>query len=416
MTVAGGVGGYRDPVTDGDELLRRYARLVVRVGANVQPGQTLSVNARLEHAELARAIAREGYAAGASYVDVLYSDQHIRRSHITGGPDDALGWSPPWLVQRLDDLAEERGALIAITGDAEPDILADLDGERVARARMRELAEAGLRISDGACNWAVIAGPNAGWADTVFGEPDLDRLWAAVATAVRLDEPDPVEAWREHIAQLGARAAELNARRFDAIAYRGPGTSLRVGLHAVGRWQSALERSNGIEHVANMPTEEVFTTPDARRVDGVVRATLPLHIDGTIVRDLEVRFEGGRVAGVHASSGENVIRGHVATDDGAARLGELALVDGDSRVRQTGLVFYDTLFDENAASHIALGAAILQCVPGLAELSPHERHEHGVNHSSVHTDFMVGADDVEIDGVTSDGAAVPILRDGRWVL
>jgi len=412
----GSGGGYRGPVTDADDLLRRYARLVVRVGANVQPGQTLSVNAQLEHAPLARAIAGEGYAAGARYVDVVYADQHVRRSHIASGPDDGLGWSPPWLVKRLNDLADEQGALIAITGDAEPELLADLDGERVARARPRELAEAGLRISDGACNWAVIAGPNAGWARTVFGEPDVDRLWAAVATAVRLDEPDPVEAWREHIAQLGTRASVLNTHRFDAIAYRGPGTELRVGLHGEGRWQSALESSNGIEHIANMPTEEVFTTPDARRVDGVVRATLPLHIDGTIVRDLEVRFEGGRVIDLHASSGESVIRGHVATDDGAARLGELALVDGSSRVRQTGLVFYDTLFDENAASHIAFGAAILQCVPELAELPVEERHARGVNHSSVHTDFMVGADAVEIDGVTADGAAVPLLRGGAWVL
>jgi aminopeptidase len=286
----------------------------------------------------------------------------------------------------------------------------------VGKARMREVAEASLELTDGLCNWTIVAYPNEGWAQTVFGEPDVERLWDAVSTAVRLDAPDPVAAWREHIQRLQARATALNERRFDHLRYRGPGTDLTIGLHPDSTWQSALERSGGVDHVANMPTEEVFTTPDARRVEGTVRSTLPLQIQGNIVRDLEVRFEDGCAVEVRASSGEDVMRTHIATDDGATRLGEVALVDGHSAVGRTGLVFYDTLFDENASSHIALGAAIVQAVPWAPDLSPDERAERGVNHSSIHTDFMIGSDELEIDGVDADGNATPLLRNGDWLL
>jgi aminopeptidase len=403
-------------VTAADQRLETYARLAVQVGLNLQPGQTLGVNALIEHAPLARAIARQAYESGARYVDVLYSDQHVRRAHIAAATDDALGYSPPWLVSRLRELGETGGALVAITGNPEPELYADLDGERVGKARMREVAEESLKLTDGLCNWTIVAYPNEGWAQTVFGEPDVERLWDAVGTAVRLDEPDPVAAWRDHIARLQARATSLNERRFDHLRYRGPGTDLTIGLHPDSEWQAALDESRGIKHVANMPTEEVFTTPDARRVDGTVRSTLPLQIQGNIIRGLEVRFEGGRVAEIHAESGEEVMRTHAATDDGAARLGEVALVDGHSRVGKTGLVFYDTLFDENASSHIALGASIVQAVPGAGEQSAEERHARGVNHSSIHTDFMIGSNELEIDGVTAGGDAVPIMRNGDWLL
>jgi aminopeptidase len=399
-----------------DDRLQRYARLAVHVGVNLQPGQTLAVNGLLEHAPLARAIAAEAYAAGAKYVDVLYSDQHVRRAHIQGAADEQLDFSPPWLVRRLDDLGEVGGAICAITGNPEPELYADLDGDRVGRARMRELSEASLKLTDGLCNWTIVAYPNEGWARTVFGEPDVERLWEAVGIAVRLDAPDPVQAWREHIARLAKRAAVLNERRFDHLRYRGPRTDLTIGLHPESEWLCARDDSNGIDHVANMPTEEVFTTPDARRVDGTVRSTLPLQIQGNIVRDLTVRFENGRAVDVTASSGEAVMRTHVATDDGAARLGEVALVDRDSAVGRTGVVFYDTLFDENASSHIALGASIVQAVPWAGELTPEERQDRGVNHSSIHTDFMIGSDELEVDGVTASGETVPLLRGGVWQL
>jgi aminopeptidase len=281
---------------------------------------------------------------------------------------------------------------------------------------MKEVAEASLALTDGLCNWTIIAYPNEGWATTVLGEPDVERLWDAVGQAVRLDQPDPVAAWREHIGRLQERAAALNERRFDHLRYRGPGTDLLIGLHADSEWQAALDESRGIEHVANMPTEEVFTTPDARRVEGNVRSTMPLQIQGTIVRGLQVSFADGGVTEITAVSGEDFMRTHAATDDGAARLGEVALVDGHPAVGQTGLVFYDTLFDENASSHIALGASIVQAVPWAGELAAEERHERGVNHSSIHTDFMIGSNDLEVDGVTAAGEAVPILRNGDWQL
>jgi aminopeptidase len=403
-------------VPGGDQRLEAYARLAVQVGLNLQPGQTLGINALVEHAPLARAIARQAYGAGARYVDVLYSDQHVRRSHIVGAATEELGHSPAWLVERLRNLGETGGALCAISGNPEPELFSDLDGERVGKARMREVAEESLKLTDGLCNWTIVAFPNEGWAETVFGEPDVERLWQAVGTAVRLDEPDAVAAWHEHIGRLQQRAQALNKRRFDHLRYHGPGTDLTIGLHPDSEWQTALDESNGITHVANMPTEEVFTTPDARRTEGTVRSTLPLQIQGNIVRDLSVRFEAGRAVELRAASGEEMIRTHAATDDGAARLGEVALVDGHSRVGETGLVFYDTLFDENASSHIALGASIVQAVGWAPDLSPEERFARGVNHSSIHTDFMIGSDELEIDGVSAAGEVVPLLRGGDWVL
>jgi aminopeptidase len=376
----------------------------------------LAVNCLLEHAPLARAVARHAYSAGAAYVDVLYADQHVRRTHVEAAAAERLGWSPPWMVERLRALGTSGGALCSITGNPEPELFADLDGARVGDARMVEVAEASLALTDGLCNWSIVAYPNVGWARTVFGEPDVERLWEAVGHTVRLDAPDPVEAWRQHLGRLQRRAAVINEQRFDRLRYRGPGTDLTIGLHPESRWLAALDESRGIEHVANMPTEEVFTTPDATRVDGVVRSTLPLQIQGNIVRGLEVRFEGGRAVAVTAETGETVIRKHVTADDGATRLGEVALVDRHSAVAETGLVFCDTLFDENAASHIAFGASVLQAVPWAAEASVEERHARGVNQSSIHTDFMIGSDDVEVAGVTAAGDEVPILSAGEWVL
>jgi len=399
-----------------EEMLTAYARLTVQVGINVQPGQLLAINAFPEHAPLVRAVTEEAYAAGARFVDVYYSDQHVRRSHILHASEEELGWSPPWLVKRLEDLGEEGGALLAVAGNPEPELFADLDGGRVARSRMRAVSEAGLRLTSGLCNWSIVAFPNAGWAQQVFGEPDVERLWAAVATAVRLDEPDPLAAWQEHIARLSERAAVLNDHRFDALRYRGPGTDLMIGLLPASRWLAAEDESRGIKHIANMPTEEVFTSPDTRRTEGTVRATYPLQLQGNVIRGLTIRFAGGRAVEVHADEGEDLIRAHIASDEGAGRLGEAALVDGNSRVAETGVVFYDTLFDENAAAHIALGAAIVQCVEGADALSEEEQVAIGINKSSLHTDFMIGSVDVDVWGVSASGEEVPILKDGGWAL
>ena len=402
-------------VNDAD-LVAAYARLTVQVGVNVQPGQLFLIDAPVEHAPFVRQVAAEAYATGAAFVDVNYADELVRRSHVEHAPDDRLGWSPPWLLERTRTVGRERGAVLIVRGDPRPDVFADLDGTRVAHARMRELGAAKLELTDGLCNWSIVAFPTEGWATKVFGEPDVARLWDAVVTATRLDEPDPVAAWRAHIAELDRRAVALSRHRFDAIRFRGPGTDLTVGLHADGSWQAAQDESNGVEHVANMPTEEVFTTPDARRTEGVVRSTYPLQIQGTVVRGLEIRFEGGRAVELHAHEGEALMRTHIAVDDGAARLGEVALVDRSSRVGKTGLVFYETLFDENAAAHVALGAASPQCVDGARVLSPAERHARGVNQSSIHIDLMIGSREVDVAGITASGEHVPILQRGDWVL
>jgi aminopeptidase len=401
-----------------EERLERYARLAVEVGSNVGEGQVVWISALPEHAPLVRAIARVAYERGARYVDVDYSDQHVRRARIQHAPDDSLGWTPPWVLSKVDYVAEERGALIQIVGDPEPELLADLDGARVGRTRMRELAERYLSATNRRLiNWTIVAYPNEGWAGAVFGEPDVERLWNAVASATRLDEPDPVEAWRTHIDRLVERAAALAERRFDHLRFRGPHTDLTVGLIAGSMWRTALDETvDGRLHVVNMPTEEVFTTPDRRRTEGVVRSTMPLALSGNVVRDLELRFERGRIVDVQAASGADLIREQLRQDENASMLGEVALVDGDSRVGRTGLVFLNTLFDENASCHIAYGAGILDAIPGGAEKSEAELAELGFNDSTIHTDFMIGGPDVEVDGVEPGGTAVPILRGDAWQL
>ncbi|HVN62408.1 MAG TPA: aminopeptidase [Gaiellaceae bacterium] len=401
-----------------DERLERYAELAVRVGSNVAPGQTLNVWCAVEHAPLARAIARAAYAAGARYVDVFYTDQHVRREMIANADEETLSWTPPWLLERTRTLGDGHGALIAITGDPEPELLSDLDGARVGKARMVALAEENLRqLNERLVNWSIVAFPNEGWAKTVFGEPDVERLWDALAKAVRLDEADPVAAWHDHMDRLVGRANGLNERRFDAIRFTGPGTDLTVGLLPESIWKAAaFETSWGRRHIPNMPTEEVYTTPDYRRTEGVVRSTKPLGLFGTVVRDLEMRFEAGRIVKVNATSGAEAIRGQLEGDEQAPFLGEVALVDGTSRVGETGLVFFDTLFDENATCHIAYGAAIVQNVEGAECWDSEERLARGINHATIHTDFMIGGPEVDVDGLDADGTVTPLLRDDVWQL
>jgi aminopeptidase len=401
-----------------EERLERYARLAVEVGANVGEGQVLWLLAFPEHAPLARAIARCAYERGARYVDVEYTDQHVRRARIEHAADETLDWTAPWMLEKIDFLARERGALISIAGDPEPELLADLDGARVAKTRMRELTERYLdAINRRLLNWSIVGYPTEGWATTVFGEPDVERLWAALATATRLDDRDPVKAWNAHLDKLAARAAELNERGFDQVRFRGPGTDLTVGLSPGSTWMSGGgETIDGRRFVANMPTEEVFTSPDRRRTEGTVRATMPLALAGNIVRDLELRFENGRAVEAKASAGADLVRGQLQQDEGACMLGEVSLVDGDSAVGRSGLVFLNTLFDENATCHIAYGAGILEAIPGGEEKSQAELEELGFNSSSVHTDFMIGGPQVEVDGIEPGGTAVPILRGETWQL
>ncbi|HLM34281.1 MAG TPA: aminopeptidase [Gaiellaceae bacterium] len=393
------------------ERLERYAELAVRIGANVQRGQIVEVVGLVEHAPLARAVAGAAYRAGARYVDVTYGDAHVRRARIEHAPEDTLSTTPHWLLTREREFARARGAWIGITGDPEPELVGDLPGERVGKTRMVDLAEESMKtVNERLINWTGVAFPNEGWARAVFDEPDVERLWDVVAHAVRLDEPDPVAAWAAHVDRLDRRAAALDALQVDALRFRGPGTDLTVGLLEQSVWCGPRSYTAwGLPHVANMPTEEVFTTPDARRTEGVVRSTRPLVLYGTVVRGLEVRFEDGRIAAVDAGSGADVVRGQLATDERAACLGEVALVDGKSRVADAGVTFFDTLFDENVTSHVAYGSAYAEAVDG-------DPPEQGFNVSSVHTDFMIGGPEVDVDAVTRAGDVVPLLRDDVWQL
>jgi aminopeptidase len=375
-------------MNENGKRLEQYAELAVRVGANVQPGQEVFVQPMVEHADLARALVRQAYKAGASYVHVVYRDDHVRRARIELGPDSALTYSPGWEIMLTE--AESGNASIGTMGKPEPQLLADLDGERIGRAIQVQIAEITQRQHrENSVNWCGIGAPNPGWAEQVFGEPDVERLWEKVAFCMRLDEPDPVLAWREHIARLAARAEKLTALRPDALRYRGPGTDLTVGLLPAARWGSARFRtSGGIDYVANMPTEEIFTTPDSRRAEGTIRSSMPLSLNGQIIRGLQFTFEDGRIVGVEAE--------------------ELALVTSESRVGQSGTLFFDTLFDENATCHIAYGMGLPYAFHG--EL------DEGSNVCNVHVDFMVGSPELEVDALLADGTEVPLIRSEEWQL
>ena len=389
----------------------RIADLVVRVGANVQPGQVVAITSSPGKEDVTRALAESAYRAGARFVDVWYFDMYVKRARLLHGREEDLDFVPSWYGQRLRALSDQRCARIALSGPADPELFADVDPQLASRDHLPMLEESSAVVNERTTNWCAVPCPTPGWARIVH--PDLpedkalEKLWEQVVHVLRLDADDPAKAWGERLDALDSAAAALNRGGFDALRLRGPGTDLKIGLLPSSNWLSArFETLDGVVHLPNLPTEEVFTTPDPARVDGVVRSTKPLQLGGSIIRGLRVSFEGGRAVQIDADENADVLRGYASHDDGACRLGEVALVDREGRIGPLDTVFYDTLLDENAASHIALGSAYEFGV--ASEDVPH------INHSRIHVDFMVGADDVEVLGITRAGDEVSVLRGGTW--
>jgi aminopeptidase len=394
-------------------LFARLAELSVH-GANVQKGQIVLVQAEIGLEEQARATAEAAYKRGAKFVDVAYFDPYVKRARIENADPDTLGFVPQWYGKRVLRHAEQNGARISMRSLTAPNLMDGLDKSLLGKDKLPSVKEIFKVIDERSTNWCMVPAPHPAWAALVY--PDLpadeayEQLWRELEHVLRLDEPDPLAAWDERLAELNDYAARLTERRFDAIELRGPGTELTIGLLPTATWSTIdFSTTEGLRHLANLPSEEVFTTPDPFRTSGHVTATKPLVLnDGTIIRGIRVRFEDGVAVEIDADENAEAMRGRTEVDEGARRLGELALVDGEGRIGPLGTVFYNTALDENASSHIALGNGF----PFLVEDKDRER----VNVSAQHIDFMIGSAELEVDGVTLGGERIPVLRNLAWQL
>jgi aminopeptidase len=396
-------------------MIEQFADLVVRAGANVQPGQGVVLRSDTAHLEIARVVAEAAYAAGASWVEPVFSDGPMRQSAVRHASLETLSTSRNWALTRIEQWRSEGWASILLAGDPDPHLFDGLDPARVAAQPIEE-AQAMRRAMFGGMRWTIAAAPNPGWATEVFGEPDVDRLWQAVGTAMRLDAADPVAEWQARSATLSARGRQLDALELTEIRYVGEGTDLTVGLLPGTRWTGGgLVDEAGVPYLPNLPTEEVFTSPDRDRADGVIRLTKPVVIAGQLVTGLVVTFKDGTVVDVSATAGADVVRAQLETDEGARHLGEVSLVDKDSRIAKAGIVFHNTLFDENAGCHVAWGQSFPFAVDGGMAMTVAQRFELGLNESSVHTDVVIGGDGITVTGA-GKGGTVEIIRDDEWVL
>ena len=391
--------------------IQALAELVVRFGANVQPGQIVAISSEPGKEPLARAVAESAYKAGAKFVDLSVFDIHIKHARMLHAAPDTLGFVPPWYGERVRALGEHRCAVIALTGPVAPHVMDGIDPALLGRDLLPRVRESIEIVNERTANWTAAPCPSPGWAELVHPERPpaqaLERRWAEVGHVCRVDEADPVAAWVARMDSLVAVGGKLDALRLDALRFEGPGTELSVGLLPSSRWQCArISTVDGIVHAPNLPTEEVFTTPDPERVDGYVRSTKPLFVSGALLTGLRVRFERGRAVEIDADQGADVLRTLSQRDPGASRLGEVALVDGESRIGGLDTVFFDTLLDENAASHIALGEGL--------EFTVGDEDKPRINRSELHIDFMIGSNDVAVTGIEAGAGEVPLLRGGVW--
>jgi aminopeptidase len=415
---------FRNPAdaTSHAKLLDRLAEVAVRVGLGLKPGQELVVTAPLDAIALVRRITEHAYKAGASLVTTVLSDEESTLMRFRHGRNEGFDTAPTWLYEGMAAAYKNGAARLAIVGE-DPSLLAKEDPEKVSRAnraRSKAYMPALNMIAGFDINWTIVSAATPAWAKTVFPDDPEDvavsRLWQAIFSASRVDMPDPIAAWEKHNANLQARTRMLNDKNYSALHFRGPGTDLRVGLADGHEWNGgSTAAKNGIVCNANIPTEEVFTTPHKDRVDGYVTSTKPLSYNGTLIQDIQVRFEGGRIVESKARTGEAVLNKVLDTDEGARRLGEVALVPFSSPISQSGLLFFNTLFDENASSHIALGQAYSKCIRNGGTMSEDELASHGSNKSLIHIDWMIGSDQIDVDGIAQDGRAEPLMRSGEWV-
>ena len=404
------------------EKLDQLAEVAVKVGLGLKAGQELFMTASLDAVPLARRITEHAYRAGATLVTTLYTDEDAALLRYRFATDASFDHAAKWLYDGIGAAFKSGAARLAITG-ANPSLLSNEDPNKVSRAN-RALSAAyrpALElITRHEINWTIVASATPAWAAEMFptDAPDvaLNKLWDAIFKTTRIGVADPVNAWKTHDAELHKRAAFLNEKRYAALRYRGPGTDFRLGLSDGHLWLGGgTTAGNGAYCIPNMPTEEVFTTPHKNHADGTVTATKPLSHQGTMIEGIQVKFEGGRIVEARATRGEEVLRKLIDTDEGARRLGEVALVPHSSPIASSGMLFYNTLFDENAASHIALGQAYSSCLEGGDKMTPEELAAHGANDSLIHVDWMIGSGELDIDGETSTGSIEPLMRKGEWV-
>lgn len=409
------------------ELLKKYAEAVVRVGLNLREGQRLIITYSVTrgvsfHATpFVHEVAKAAYAAGARYVDVIWGDEEMLRMRVNNAPRDSFTEYPTWHINGLMNMIENGDALLSISC-ANPDLLNGLDTEFVSgmqKAHLQNYSPVSMAVSRNSINWCVVAASHPEWAQKIFpeltSEKAEEKLWEAIFETTRSTQPDPIAAWQEHIQNLKKRASYLQAKKYSALHYKAPGTDLTLGLPVGHKWISAQSLAeNGVVFTANMPTEETFTLPDRHRADGVVAATFPLSYGGSLIEDFSVSFENGRIVKVHAKKNEAILQKLVETDEGSARLGEIALVPASSPISKRGHLFYNTLFDENASCHIAIGRAYRFTLIGGEELTEEEFATAGGNTSLNHVDFMIGSSQMDIDGITQDGARDPVMRSGEW--
>ncbi|SDB89963.1 aminopeptidase [Shouchella lonarensis] len=408
-------------MTTFEQNLEKYADLAIRVGLNIQKGQTLIIRTPLFAADFVRAAAKKAYEAGAKHVRVDWGDEEIAKLKFEHAAEEVFSEFPSWQAQSLEEEAEKDAAFLSITG-GDPDLLKDVDPERVATANKtagKALDTFRRYIQSDSVSWSIVAVPSVGWAEKVFpeaeGEEAVQKLWEAIFAATRIHEDDPVAAWEKHLATLDEKMETLNEKHFHALHYTAEGTDLTIELPETHIWASGGSVSkSGTRFVANMPTEEVFTAAKKTGVNGKVTSTKPLNYGGTLITNFTLTFKDGKVVDFTAEKGSETLKRLLDSDEGSRYIGEVALVPHKSPISDTNIIFYNTLFDENASNHLALGSAYAFNIEGGKEMEPEALEKNGLNQSITHVDFMMGAADMNIDGIHADGTREPVFRNGGW--